>query len=78
MYEDTAKWRKEVDIDQLVKPKSDGGYDFEEREIVASLGWKMCKWERETDSIEIYLAHTTLVQTSIRQTGSIGRYSCRT
>lgn len=41
MYKDTVQWRKEVDIDQLARPASEGGYDFEEREIVAALGWKM-------------------------------------
>lgn len=48
MYEETIRWRKEVDIDQLVKPKAEGGYDFEEREIVAALGWKMCKLSMDT------------------------------
>lgn len=41
MYKDTLNWRKEVNIDQMVKPKEEGGYDFEEREKIGDLGWKM-------------------------------------
>lgn len=41
MYKDTLDWRKKVDIDQMLKPKEEGGYDFEEREAVANEGWKM-------------------------------------
>ncbi|MCO5565333.1 hypothetical protein L7F22_019006 [Adiantum nelumboides] len=41
MYKDTLNWRKEVNIDQMLKPKEEGGYDFEERELIGNLGWKM-------------------------------------
>lgn len=44
MYHDTQQWRKDVDLNQLVLPKEQGGYDFSERDIVAQNGWKMCKW----------------------------------
>lgn len=43
MYQDTWRWRKEVDIDTIVKPVDEGGYDFSERKVVAEHGWKMCE-----------------------------------
>lgn len=42
MFQDTLKWREEVELEQMMKPKEEGGYDFEERDVVAAMGWKMC------------------------------------
>lgn len=46
MYLDMRRWRAEVDLDTLMKPKEEGGYDFAERQAVADRGWKMCALHR--------------------------------
>lgn len=44
MYHDSLKWRKEVDLEGLMKDFDEGKDIFEERKAVADAGWKMCKY----------------------------------
>lgn len=46
MYNDSQRWRKEVDLLGMMRAQEAGENVFEERQTVADDGWKMCACER--------------------------------